>query len=567
MKILRVTTKRYARHIFMILFLFFAISCNDPSENSTNVIDYSLVEPAKPWQDLINELDLGSGILVQTDNSIQDALDAAQPGDAIYVEPGIYHENITIEKSDITLIGITGSEETYVELKNANGVFNTINKQGDGQDAEVFNILYNNKPANNSNSTIESSARIGRQRRHFKMSKEQLTNNIAHYKFEVGLGDGEFDVVRIHRLVQESKPYRPNKTDGAIFMVHGASQNFEDIFLYVGATDINENTSSPFFLASNGIDVWGIDLAWTLVPAGTTDFSFMEGWDISRDVNHVLSSMSIARLIRGLSGQGFGRMNLLGFSYSVSVLYAAAGLETQQHRILQDIKGIIPIESLMKYGDEDKDKFGRENACFAAAKIKALIESGVFQNESTIGIFGQLAIASPDEISPLFPSPPFPPMTNFQAALFVGTNTFVLAPQPNPFWHFVGGEFENGLPIGLVFSDASRWIRLLSEPHAGPFMPEQVRYEFRACLCDKEDVTIDDHLSEIKVPTLYIGAGGGFGEQGEFTTSLLSSTDVTSLIVSKNANPALDFGHADPFMADNADVDVWEVMRQWLVGH
>ncbi len=563
MKNLRKTTNRYVCHILMILIFFFAISCNDPTEENINVIDYSLVEPAKPWQDLINEFYLGSSILVQKDNSIQDALDAAQSGDIIYVEPGIYNENITINKSDIILIGITGSEEAYVELKNANGVFNTIHKKGEGENAEIVNILYQNHTVINTNSTIESSARFAKQRRHFKMSRDQLTNNVVHYKFEVGLGDGEFDVVRIHRLVQESKPYRPNKTDGAIFMVHGASQNFEDIFLYAGAENATPQTSSPMYLASNGIDVWGIDLAWTLVPASTTDFSFMEGWDIGRDVNHVLTSMSIARLIRGLSGQGFGRMNLLGFSYSVSIMYAAAGLETQQHRILRDINGIIPVESMIKYAGEDEA--ARLLACADAAGIKKIIESGVYQNESKISGFGKLATAAPDEPSVIFP-PEFG-MTNFQAALFVGTNTYMLAPQPNPFLHFVGGEFENNLPVGLAYSDPSRWIRLLAEPHAGPFIPEQVRYEFRACLCDEEDVAIDEHLSEIKVPALYIGAAGGFGALGEHTTSLLSSTDVTNHIVSLNENPALDYGHADPFMADNASEMVWEVIRQWLTSH
>ena len=59
--------------------------------------------------------------------------------------------------------------------------------------------------------------------------------------------------------------------------------------------------------------------------------------------------MSVARLIRGLTGQGFGRMNLFGYSYGVGVAYAAAGRETQQHPILQDVKGLVAVDQVMKY--------------------------------------------------------------------------------------------------------------------------------------------------------------------------------------------------------------------------
>ena len=105
---------------------------------------------------------------------------------------------------------------------------------------------------------------------------------------EVRLGKNEYDVVRIHRVVREKRPFRPVRTEGAIFMIHGASQDFDDIFLRPGVDKANAQNSSPVYLASNNIDVWGIDLAWTLVPVETSDFSFMQDWGIERDVDHVL---------------------------------------------------------------------------------------------------------------------------------------------------------------------------------------------------------------------------------------------------------------------------------------
>jgi hypothetical protein len=68
---------------------------------------------------------------------------------------------------------------------------------------------------------------------------------------------------------------------------------------------------------------------------------------------------------------------------------------------------------------------------------------------------------------------------------------------------------------------------------------------------------------------LYIGAGGGFGEYGVYTTTLLGSTDVTSLIVSKvpATQRLIDYGHADLFLANDAEELVWAPMLEWIQAH
>lgn len=393
--------------------------------------------------------------------------------------------------------------------------------------------------------------------------RTEVAHGVAHYQFEVPLGAGQFDVVRIHRVVRERKPYHPVRTHGAVFMTHGASLTFEAIFLRPGTNDADTQTSVAVYLAANGIDVWGMDFAWTLVPVETTDFSFMQDWGVERDVDHTLAAMSIARLIRGHTRQGFGRMNLLGYSYGVGVAYAAAGRETQQHRFLRDIRGIVPVDQVMKYAAADESS--RLVACADAAASQDLIDSGVFQNDqgAGLGFFSDLASTAPDEESPIIPG-----LTNFQAALFIGTNTFVLSPPPAPFWHFVGGDFnEFGIPDGLLYSDPSRWIRLLGS--LPPYMPELAVFEVAASGCDEEDVSIDDHLAEISVPILYLGAGGGFGTVGDFTSSLTASHDVTNHTVSVQPDEQriIDYGHADLFLGDDANGLVWEVLRHWLVRH
>jgi hypothetical protein len=87
--------------------------------------------------------------------------------------------------------------------------------------------------------------------------------------------------------------------------------------------------------------------------------------------------------------------------------------------------------------------------------------------------------------------------------------------------------------------------------------------------CDQTDVPFDDHLAEIKVPVLYVGAGGGFGEFGVYTTTLLGSTDVTTHIVHKvpAAQRIVDYGHADLFLAGDAQTQVWQPILDWVQTH
>lgn len=79
----------------------------------------------------------------------------------------------------------------------------------------------------------------------------------------------------------------------------------------------------------------------------------------------------------------------------------------------------------------------------------------------------------------------------------------------------------------------------------------------------------DDHLAEITVPVLYVGAAGGFGEAGVYTTTLLGSSDVSVLLV-RVQPPELviaDYGHGDLFQAEDAETLVWEPLLTWLEAH
>ena len=74
------------------------------------------------------------GITVNADESIQAAIDAALPGQTIYIQPGTYLESIVVEKANIHIIGLQGGHDERVIIKNPgteeNGI--TVRDNGDG---------------------------------------------------------------------------------------------------------------------------------------------------------------------------------------------------------------------------------------------------------------------------------------------------------------------------------------------------------------------------------------------------------------------------------------------------
>jgi hypothetical protein len=541
--------------LVLVWLLFLATNCSDPIQENLVHTSPAPYQKEDDWVGFLEESFYGASIIVPKQGSIQDAVDEAQPGQAIYIEPGIYKENVTVNKPDVTLIGLTSNNDKVVIESPAAGKNSiTISESG----VDILNIKYSQDDSTYSSRRATRHAKSTRG--NCKVTRNEIAQGIAHYEFEVRVGKELYDVIKIHRVVREQRPFKPVLTESAVFMLHGASLSFESIFLKPGTSDSNPQTSAAFYMASKNVDVWGMDFAWTLVPLETTDFTFMKDWGVERDVDHALAGMSAARLIRGLTSQGLDRMNLLGYSYGVIVAYAASGRETQQHRILRDVKGIVAIDQVMKYAAEDEEI--RRLACNAAAFIKRQIDNGMYHGSGgiTFNGFGTRATTAPDGTSP------FPNLNNYQAGLFIGTNTFALPNPTTPYWHFVSGVFDaNNMPTGLMYSDPTRWFNLaISLP---PYQPQLTTYESRSCICNETDVSIDDHLGKISLPILYIGAGGAFGTLGDYTSSLTQSKDITNYTVSLNSDRRIDFGHGDLFIGNDADDLVWKVLHQWLLNH
>ncbi|WP_437742070.1 hypothetical protein WMF39_41870 [Sorangium sp. So ce1504] len=97
---------------------------------------------------------------------------------------------------------------------------------------------------------------------------------------------------------------------------------------------------------------------------------------------------------------------------------------------------------------------------------------------------------------------------------------------------------------------------------------------WRACpprprRCGDAPLPLADHLEDIQEPLFYLGAAGGFGDHGLYTTTLIASTNVTAHVV-RRLTPARedeDFGHGDPLYAADAVDQVRAPLARWLLHH
>jgi hypothetical protein len=381
-----------------------------------------------------------------------------------------------------------------------------------------------------------------------------LHNDIVHYTFDVDLGPDEFDTIRLHRVVREQHPGQPIAALDAIFLLPGAPNYFEQIFIEPIVSDVPPwDQSIAVFLAKNDIDVWGMDYAWAMVPLETTEFGFMQDWGLQRDIDYAEQALATVRSIRVATGRGKPRLHVLGFSYGVPVAFGIAGDETQLPPGQRMVKGIISVDYDVKVLDEARRQF----ACESAAYGESLIAGGTYHNEDGVFLMfvGNLAKFAPGDPSPIFPG-----FTNWQAALLVGTID-------SPWWHFWGGEFdEYGIPTGLRFTDPDLMVDLFRI--VPPYFPVRAGADLSTVVCDEADVPFDDHLGDITVPILAVGAAGGAGPQ-PYTPWLTASRDIEQFTVQflPDDARALDFGHADLFTATNAEEAAWQPILEWLLDH
>ena len=384
-----------------------------------------------------------------------------------------------------------------------------------------------------------------------------LPGNISHYIYDVRVGPGQFDVIRLHRVVKELTLGQPVRAMNGVFLLPGTPNYFETVFMApLISQAVPWDHSIAVFLAKNDVDVWGMDYGWALAPPETTDFTFMKDWGLAKDVQHAEIALSIIRFLRAWSGQDYGPLHLLGLCSGGIIAYAVAGDDTQKPPGLRHVKGIIPLEVGMKLDKEADRGFYRD----AIATDQAILSSGVYSDD--FGLFlnqlSGLALSAPKD-----PSDMIPGITNYQAALFVGTTTELVSGQ---FWHFVGGYLdENGIPSGLRYTEARLWLDVLQ--NLPPHYP--TRIDVDVVFSGQPDASFDGHLGQVAVPILYVGGAGGFGTSGYHATTLTASKDVKTILVQRQPDDKRqeDFGHVDTLLANDAETAVWRPILDWIVAH
>jgi pimeloyl-ACP methyl ester carboxylesterase len=378
-----------------------------------------------------------------------------------------------------------------------------------------------------------------------QVERRVLAGDVAEYTYAVRVGDGPYDEIGLHRMVREIDG-KPVRSERAVFLAAGDIWNFRAAFL-TGAHPL------PVFLAEQGVDVWGIDYRWTRVPASVPDTSFMQSWDMAQDAEDLGVALSVARFARTQNGNP-GPFFLLGWSRGGQIGYAYLAGEAQRAPGLRHVAGFIPVDIYLKTDVPQLEAL----ACQRRANTEALIAGGQHANPvgGLVSVLGLLAQVDPNGASILDPN-----LTNRQAGLLVGQATFALLGglEPAPAYHFTGGVFDdNGVPAGLLYANEADLFAF--EAAAAPYQPNRELADADAYTCGTKSLD----LASITVPVLYIGAGGGFGEYGIYTTTLLGSTDVSSFVVSKTGFRLFDYGHADLFVASDAQQHVWQPLLDWM---
>jgi pimeloyl-ACP methyl ester carboxylesterase len=389
--------------------------------------------------------------------------------------------------------------------------------------------------------------------------RTELGDGLAHYRYDAVVGSGKYDMVRIHRIVREARPNKPVRTRDAVMLLHGNPGSFAG-FVAPMVTGVSEfDHSIAIFLAKKDIDVWGMDFGWALVPLEETDFDFMGEWGLAKDVAHAEAALTFARSVRVDTGQGNGKLHVLGFSYGGQAGYTLLGNETVQPRGLRNAKGMIVIDVGVKLEDEADRAF----YCAMAQIDQASLESHQYVNDigSLFNLAAYLASMVPDGPSPIVEG-----LTNWQALLFIGASTELITGQ---FWHMVGGNLdEYGIPSSLRFTDDQLFVATVGMTFA-PYYPVRIDFDTEQMMCGEVDTPLDDGLAQITVPILHVGAKGGFGPSAYASTTFTASRDVTTITVQRlpDSDEAMDFGHVDTVLARDAETLVWQPILDWIMAH
>jgi len=394
--------------------------------------------------------------------------------------------------------------------------------------------------------------------------REHVAGDVYHESFVVPLGSGPNAAIRLHRITREHASGWPKRSHGGVLMLHGDFSSFITNFALgladesAGAAAV-DTPSLALWLAERGFDVWGVDRRWALTPADG-DLSDFGSLSFEQEVDDVARSLAIARAVRAVTGAGTSALHLLGFSRGGYLAYAAAAADAALPAPLRQVRSLIPLDVWAEIPPEDEA--ARAYTCASAAAEREALEQGTVDSDNSFFItVGQLAPVAPDEPSPIDAS-----FTNRGLFLFTAAQTYEFFP-PTPRYHLAAADLVEGAPTRLSESSEAVVARWFAQ--ATPHQSWRESADSDGMWCGDGNGPPAPDLSRIEVPLFYLGAAGGYGDHGLYSTTRVGSRDVTTLVVRRQPPEAIaaDFGHADLLFATEAPALAWEPLARWLREH
>ncbi len=382
-----------------------------------------------------------------------------------------------------------------------------------------------------------------------------VCGDIALYSIVLSVGPGEYDVIGLHRVVRELRPHVPIRSRDSVFLVHGMGKDFVGNFLPgLKSALLPDDIGFAVFMAQNGVDVWGLDSSYLLVPGALGDFGFAREWGMDKSIDDIGTGIAVARLVRLFTGNGLRKMTLLGYSQGSVMGYAFLNGEAQMPPGRRSVSSFIPVDWGLAYDDPGM----QADECEYLSGYVDLYHQGVYGfDDDPDGFYASIGILARDD--PDGDSPYYEGFSNLEVFMF-----FTAVGSPPFTSHFWAGIFdEDGMPVDFTYTTrlmaAEFWINW-----APMHPPIRLWLDFHSIFCG--DSVWETHIGQIRMPVFSLEAAGGSGIYMTGTLDRLISADVTRHVVQLHPpeDALLDFGHVDLFTAENAMVEAWQPTLQWI---
>lgn len=389
--------------------------------------------------------------------------------------------------------------------------------------------------------------------------RELVVEDIAHYTFLLELNGDPLARVRVHRVVQEDAPWQPRPTPSAVMLLHGDFATFTTNFAISQlSASLAPGQDLAGHLASQGVEVWGLDRRWTLAPAQGADLTSFADMGYASALGDTATALNFAATCRTRNGTGEGRLILGGFSSGGQLAMLQAATEAQLPEEERRVGAVFSMDMIAGFSPDDAAL--RAAACTRRDEAREQIAGGLVDSDNSFFIsVGELAISAPEDPSPLFEG-----LTNRSVLLtFLGQTSILF--EPTPGYHLAGATLEADGPTGLRYSSEAVVADWLA--HAPPHQSLLETADLEALWCGEEPLPVSASVSDIDVPLLYLGAAGGFGAYGEHTTEQVGAELATFQVVSQ-LDPEQrdeDFGHGDLLYGTDARALAWEPLAAWIL--